>query len=522
MASSLFSQDGIEVVLEPIEISSVGGVQSYACGTYEGKWLIVGGRLDGLHRRQPWASFDEAGHNDQLMVIDPITEQSWNAPLTSLPISIQEQLSSTNMEFMQVDEMLYIVGGYGFSATEDDHITYPYLTAINLSIVVDAIVNGNSISNGFRQIEDETLAVTGGYLEMIGDVFHLVGGQRFDGRYNPMGNPTFVQEYTDAVHRFTISDNGTDLSLFFQDSFNDSDNLHRRDFNVVPQIMPDGSEGLTAFSGVFQVSADIPFLSAVNIDANGYAVQAGFSQYYNHYHCANVPLYSATNNEMHNLFFGGIAQYYDDNGVLVQDNEVPFVNTIARVSRTADGTMSEFKLPQVMPALLGSGAEFIMAEGVASYPNGVLDLDFLENDTNMIGYIYGGIESSQPNIFWINTGNESTANASIFKVSIVRTSVGLDELNSQSNGGLQMQIYPNPYKGRLNIDFSLDQPQEVKVGVYSLTGRKIYEKNYRKGATQQGRNRFELKLDAVRPGTTYLVTLESEGSSSTQKLIINE
>ena len=48
------------VALEPVAIDNLGGLQSFAHGEYDGQWLIVGGRLDGLHRRQPFASFDLA------------------------------------------------------------------------------------------------------------------------------------------------------------------------------------------------------------------------------------------------------------------------------------------------------------------------------------------------------------------------------------------------------------------------------------------------------------------------------
>ena len=107
------------ISLEPVEITELGGLQSFAFGQHNGKWLIVGGRLDGLHRRQPWASFDVAGHNNQLIVVDPETKQRWTAPLSSLPQAVQEQLSSTNMEFFQEDDYLYCVGEYGISATVD-------------------------------------------------------------------------------------------------------------------------------------------------------------------------------------------------------------------------------------------------------------------------------------------------------------------------------------------------------------------------------------------------------------------
>ena len=99
----LFSQTlPINVSIEPLEIVGLGGIQSFAFGQADGKWLIIGGRLDGLHQRQPFATFDIAGHNTQLIVIDPVLKQKWSAPLTSLSVPLQEQLKSTNMEFYQL------------------------------------------------------------------------------------------------------------------------------------------------------------------------------------------------------------------------------------------------------------------------------------------------------------------------------------------------------------------------------------------------------------------------------------
>ncbi len=96
--------------LKPLSVPNLGGLQSYAFGQSNGKWLLIGGRLDGLHRRQPWASFDQAGHNNQLWVVDPVAGISYSAPLTAPPTSVQEQLSSTNMEFYQRGGILYVVG----------------------------------------------------------------------------------------------------------------------------------------------------------------------------------------------------------------------------------------------------------------------------------------------------------------------------------------------------------------------------------------------------------------------------
>lgn len=520
------SQDAFSVSLNPIEISGVGGLQSFVVGQHQGKWLVMGGRLDGLHRRQPWASFDLAGHNDRIWVIDPITDQSWVSEMTTLPVSIQEQLRSTNMEFYQDDEQLYVIGGYGFSVQADDHITFPSMVAVDVPQVIDAIVNDGDLTPFFRQISDENMAVTGGYLERIGNMFYLVGGQRFDGRYNPMDMPTFTQEYTDAIRRFLIEDDGTNLNIVWQEEWNDAENLHRRDFNVLPQIMPNGNEGLTAFSGVFQPDADIPFLDCVNITESGYAVQADFSQYYNHYHCASIPLFSESAMNMHTLFFGGIAQYYESQGELVMDDAVPFVKTIARVTRSADGTMTEYKLPIEMPALLGSGAEFIPLQGLGLFTNGVIDLDALlltEVDSVLIGHIYGGIESSDLNIFFINDGTQSEASSTVFEVylkdEVLSTS---PELNSQSNSPMRMQLYPNAQIGILYVDLMLPEPCEVMITLSDTSGRSIAEKTFPKSRTVKGENGLSLQASDMLLGNIYIVTARSQYGIIGQKMMVNE
>lgn len=416
-------QQSFQVTIKPFQISGLVGIQSFAIGHSDGKWLIIGGRLDGLHRRQPWATFDKAGQNDQLIVVDPVGQKKWSAPLTSLPISMQEQLSSTNMEFQQDGAYLYVTGGYGYSNSEGDHITYPYLTVIKVSEVIKSIIAETSFTSYFRQIKDQQFAVTGGSLNKIYGTYYLTGGQRFDGRYNPMNHPTFRQEYTNSIRKFDINDNGSVLSILHKEGVTDTVNLHRRDFNVIPQIMPDGSQGLTAFSGVFQLNADLPYLNCVNIDRSGYKVNNDFAQYYNQYQCAHIPLYSAEANEMHNLFFGGIAQYIDSAGIRLQNNDVPFVKTITRVTRNSSGHMTENKLPIEMPGFLGAGAEFIPAEDLPRYANEVIKLDSLRPDTTLLGYIYGGINSSIPNVFWINDGTQSVTSCTIFKVYIVKEPV---------------------------------------------------------------------------------------------------
>jgi hypothetical protein len=520
MVSLLSAQTApFDIHIEPMSISGLGGLQAYAFGQHNGKWLIVGGRLDGLHRRQPFASFDVAGNNNQIIVIDPVTQQKWTAPVTSLSVALQEQLSSTNMEFHQDGNYLYIIGGYGYNTATASRKTFDNLTAIDVPSVISAVIAGSSFTGGFRQYSDAQFAVTGGHLKKINDVFYLVGGNKFDGNYNPMGNPTYTQVYTNAIRKFTVSDDGTNLTVTHLPTLTDATNLHRRDYNAVPQIMPNGAEGITAFSGVFQPNVDLPFLNCVNIDSAGYAVNNTFQQYYNHYHCAVLPVYSAVNNEMHSVFFGGIAQYFDSAGILVQDNNVPFVKTIARVTRNAAGTMAEYKLPVEMPNLLGAGAEFIPITGVPHYANEVMKLDDFTADSTLVGYIFGGISSTAPNVFFTNTGTQSSASSQIFKVYVVKSkTVGIHALNKQSIGSLKMQVAPNPNKGDFNVRFHLSAATPVTISIHSVDGKvveKVELKNLSAGEQTYLFSHLNLEQTA-----TYFLTIETAFETATQKIVL--
>ena len=508
-----------EIFLEPMNISGLGGLQAFAFGQYDGKWLIVGGRLDGLHRRQPFASFDVAGNNNQLLVIDPTTQQFWTSAIGALSVDLQEQLSSTNMQFHQEGNYLYVLGGYGYHTATASRKTFEFLTAIDVPSTINAIVNSGNISPYFRQISDTTFGVTGGQLRMINNTYYLIGGNRFDGNYNPMGNPTYTQVYTNAIRKFNIIDNGTTISINHLPSHYDAANLRRRDYNAIAQILPNGAEGITAFSGVFQPNVDLPFLNSVTIDSTNYTVNNLFQQHYNHYHCANLPLYGATNQQMHNVFFGGIAQFYDSAGVMVQDNNVPFVKTIARVTRDAAGVLSEHKMGVEMPAYLGAGSEFIPLLNNPHFNNEVFKLDDFVNDTTHVGYIYGGINSSEANIFFTNSGTQSSASSTIFKVYVIKNNaVQIGEIEDHKSQGLQPVIYPNPGHGDFNLQFFLEKATDVTFRVQSLNGTILVEKTIEQMSPGQHviKSLFQQSLKE----SVYLMTIKTNQEEITRKIIV--
>jgi hypothetical protein len=275
------------------------------------------------------------------------------------------------------------------------------------------------------------------------------------------------------------------------------------------------------FSGVFQPDVDLPFLNSVTVDLNGYTVNNTFQQHYNHYHCPVLPLYSENDNVMHTVFFGGIAQFYDNDGLLVQDDNVPFVNTIARVSRDTDGNMEESKLPIVMPELLGSGAEFIPNLSFPKYNNGVFKFDDLTLDYTLIGYIFGGINSTQSNIFFINNGTQSVASNQIFKVFIKKSSsLSVDELIHNTTNNANLVIYPNPNDGILNISFNMSNSGNATLSIFDIKGSLIDEielKNLNKG-----KNTYKKTLDSYKNNQVYFITFETKTQKATQKLILEK
>ena len=124
---------------------------------------------------------------------------------------------------------------------------------------------------------------------------------------------------------------------------------------------------------------------------------------------------------MYSIFFGGIAQYYPDyNGKFIKNDEVPFTKTISVITRNGN-KVEESYLPVKMPGYLGAAAEFIFMPELTLYNDGIADIRQLKNDEMAVGYIVGGINSSEKNIFFSNTGKESKASSSIIKVYIKKS-----------------------------------------------------------------------------------------------------
>jgi hypothetical protein len=502
---SLFGQTSFPYTVEltPVNIPNLQGLHSYAFAQHDGKWLIIGGRKDGIHARQPFNAFPQNQNNADLVVIDVNTQQFWTAPLSVLPTSIAEQLQSTNMNFFQDADTLVVIGGYAFSPTANDHITFPNLTTISVSNVINAVVTNQPYTSYFKQITDEVFAVTGAQMGKIQSTFYLVGGHRFDGRYNPMGNPTFVQTYTNQIAYFSLNNAGSLPSYSNYGTWVDPIHLRRRDYNLLPQIFPNGTEGYTISSGVFQITTDLPFLYPVDITSNGYTPQTTFNQYLSNYHSSKISLFDQNLNEMHMLFFGGISQYYYQNGTLIQDNAVPFVKTISRVTRASDGTLQEFVLPIEMPALKGAGAEFFINKNLSHTHSEIIKLADHNEDTILLGHIYGGILSSEINAFDNNVTENTEADPSIYAVKLIRNHAASVPVREGINP-YNISAQPNPFKKEIHVKYSLTKDVPIQYFITSIDGKMI--KQGQIIDSKMGENSVPISVEEVASNSTLIVT----------------
>jgi hypothetical protein len=396
-------------------------LHSFAAGTYDGKWVLLAGRTNGLHGFDsiPFDNFPPQYQNQEVWVIDPVTKTSWNRSLTGASGGLTDaqlkSLTPANTQFYQRGDTLVMTGGYGHIG--DDQLgrplnsTFNTLSAIDLPGLVDWVQNGTGqASQHIRQLEDDRMRVTGGVMYEMNGRAYLVFGQDYSANYNPFLNG----EYTHQIRSFDLVDDGGSLSIENYTTVGDpiaDPSYRRRDLNVYPVITPDGvggvMQGITALSGVFTPSFGI-WSHPVEIDESGNATEiTTFSQAMNNYHSSKLGMFSEATGEMHEVLMGGITlKYYNETtDTFVQDNGIPFSSQMTAVVVDANGEYQQHYLgsfPEIfdeqgMLLRFGANAEFFRADGFETYANGVIKMDGIVGET-VLGYVYGGIVANAPHV----------------------------------------------------------------------------------------------------------------------------
>lgn len=493
-----------QIEIEPVNAQAVPPIHSFAFAQQGSKWLIVGGRTNGLHGFSTNDNFDVMYANEFIVVVDTATWTYNASTIVGLPMNIKDPLRSTNMQYTVIGDYLYMAGGFGWDSTLNRYDTYATLTAIRIDSMINAVTNGLPIAPHIRQITDTALQVCGGEMITVGDTTFLVFGHYFRGRYQETPGPIFVQVYSERVKKFVINDDGVNLSVTHISQASDTTNFHRRDLNVAPAIDANGNESFTAFSGVFRKNADLPYLAPISFTSGGaYTVDTTFDQKLNNYTCALLPIFDSIHGTMYTVFFGGCSlyDYNPSNGNQTYDSLVPFVADISVMVQNAAGQWAQVPLQVQMPELLGSNMKFVPVDTIPMYANDVVRLRDVQGRI-LVGYLYGGIEAIGPN------DQPSIANDSIFRVYLTPDPI---LLNTPDQTSPIAEVFPNPASE--NIVVNVLEPGTTVIEIRNSLGQLV------QAQTKSGTGTVIIPVNRFARGN-YTVTLKAPSGTRTYPITV--
>ena len=164
-----------------------------------------------------------------------------------------------------------------------------------------------------QQIQNPVFKVTGGEMSMLGGLMYLVGGQDFEGQYNPGGTTGFSQTYIDEIQAFNINYNGqvaSSLSITNYQAQNDQVNLRRRDYSLGNVVLPNGQPALEIFGGVFTpgpgtlATQGVAYRNPILISGIGEMQVLPYQQTFNQYSAPHIGLFDPSTGSMDTIFLG--------------------------------------------------------------------------------------------------------------------------------------------------------------------------------------------------------------------------
>ncbi len=183
--------------------------------------------------------------------------------------------------------------------------------------------------------------------------------------------------------------------------------------------------------------------------------------------------------------------------------------------------MSETALDIAMPDYLGSGAEFIPLENMPALQSEILDLAELPvGQSTLVGHIFGGIQSSARNIFFINDGTQSHASNRLFKVFIQVNPTTVDNGTVITGKEVfKISTFPNPVEGNLTVELISPFATSGKLSLLSINGSTVLEQAVSLEASRMKQQTMDC---AALPAGSYLVRFDNGSYSKDSNVIIKK
>ncbi len=182
----------------------------FAVGKSDNKFLIFGGKIKSDVPELYPADFP----NLEIILVDMDQKRATAFSSGNLEGILGEHMAASGLAYFQKGNTLYLMGGYGYSETHRQYMTFPYLTAIEMKETIAALLNGENPVAHFYQICDERIAIFDGILDYNGDEFFLING-RYAYKLQPFDNePYYFEESREGeAHTFRIDGKLKQLQL---------------------------------------------------------------------------------------------------------------------------------------------------------------------------------------------------------------------------------------------------------------------------------------------------------------------
>ncbi|MGI9015379.1 MAG: hypothetical protein ACR2GY_14195 [Phycisphaerales bacterium] len=376
---------------------SFTALQSYAHGETATGLLFFGGLADlGLHVFGNNA-FPISKFSTNVILVDRATGDITISGTANWPPAVRRALKVTAPAFVQFDEELLVYGGYG--PQKGDYNTRPTVAVINLAAVENDIRTLGSVQPGSVTVAAsiEGKVAGAGIARLDNDRYILFGGADAEGDYANSGDPI----YSDEGHLFDRSISITDPQVTYNDGLGFSSPMHRRDVNVLPVTVPDGTgtrPGFVVMSGVFRngiFAWETPLIWGDG-DTEIYHDET-FTQHLGAYEGPVVSLYSAGRRTNSIINCSGLSayDYHEDTQTFTWNPSTPWTQHITQ-TRIVDGIFTSETIVGEMPWPL-TNAALIVEPSLPRAGNGQVLIDQLPVDTPiLLGRIYGGIAAEAP------------------------------------------------------------------------------------------------------------------------------